>query len=269
MSQYPFVTTELNFVPAGIRSPEARYLGDAGEAVRNYDPEPRSVQVINGRLQEDRYTLDESGFEFVIRPTALDPVTVDDDPRIRDIYYPEVLDTLKSATGADEIVIFDHTIRIAANAAGRHPVLNAHNDYTESSAPKRLAELIGQAEADRWFRSRVIQVNLWRPLAGPVEALPLALLDARSLGPTDLRETALIFPHRTGQIYHVSHSTRQRWTYFPDMVPSEAILIKGYDSARDGRARFTPHSAFVDPNTPRNAARRHSIEVRAFLRLAE
>ncbi len=46
------------------------------------------------------------------------------------------------------------------------------------------------------------------------------------------------------------------------MGADEAVLIKGYDSATDGRARFTPHSAFEDPTTPVGAPPRESIEVR-------
>ena len=37
------------------------------------------------------------------------------------------------------------------------------------------------------------------------------------------------------------------------------------DSLDDGRARFTPHSAFEDPNTPEHAAPRESIEVRTLV----
>jgi hypothetical protein len=45
----------------------------------------------------------------------------------------------------------------------------------------------------------------------------------------------------------------------------EAILLKCYDSKDDGRARFTAHTAFDDPNSPPNAAARESIEVRALV----
>jgi hypothetical protein len=40
------------------------------------------------------------------------------------------------------------------------------------------------------------------------------------------------------------------------------LFIKCFDSARDGRARLSAHSAFVDPTTPANAPARESIEVR-------
>jgi hypothetical protein len=46
------------------------------------------------------------------------------------------------------------------------------------------------------------------------------------------------------------------------MRPDEVMLLKCFDSARDGRARFTAHSAFDDPNTRENAPPRESIEVR-------
>jgi hypothetical protein len=266
MTQYPFTTAKISFVPAGVREPTATYHGDTGEATRNYEPEMREVQIVNGRLQQDRYTLDQNGFELVHQPTQLGPVTEDADPTIKSVYYPEVTEILKQTTGAREVLIFDHTIRITGNANGRHPVQSAHNDYTETSAPKRVKDLLGAQEAQRWLSTRVAQVNLWRPLVGPVTALPLALLDAQTLGPVDLRPSALIFKDRTGQIYHVSHSSGQRWTYFPNMSTQEAILIKGYDSDTSGRARFTPHTAFTDPSTPDGLDMRHSIEVRAFLR---
>jgi hypothetical protein len=49
------------------------------------------------------------------------------------------------------------------------------------------------------------------------------------------------------------------------MTPDEVLLIKGWDSVQDGRARFTPHGAFDLPDTPDNAAPRESIEVRTLV----
>jgi hypothetical protein len=48
------------------------------------------------------------------------------------------------------------------------------------------------------------------------------------------------------------------------MTPEEAIVFKVYDSAKDGRARFTPHTSFDDPTTPADAPPRESIESRMF-----
>jgi hypothetical protein len=51
----------------------------------------------------------------------------------------------------------------------------------------------------------------------------------------------------------------------PGQATTEAALLKIYDSATDGKARLTAHSAFDDPNTSPNAPPRRSIEVRAIL----
>jgi hypothetical protein len=63
----------------------------------------------------------------------------------------------------------------------------------------------------------------------------------------------------------VKYNPNHRWFYFPEMTPDEALLLKCYDSATDGRTRFGPHTAFVDPTTPADAAPRESIEVRTLV----
>jgi len=49
------------------------------------------------------------------------------------------------------------------------------------------------------------------------------------------------------------------------MRTDEVLLLKCYDSALDGRARFLPHTAFIDPTTPPDAAPRESIELRTLV----
>jgi len=46
------------------------------------------------------------------------------------------------------------------------------------------------------------------------------------------------------------------------------LLFKCYDSATDGRARFTAHTAFDDPTAPDDAPPRESIEVRTLISYA-
>ena len=55
------------------------------------------------------------------------------------------------------------------------------------------------------------------------------------------------------------------------MSPDEVLLLKIHDSAGDGIARLTAHSAFDDPTSPPDARPRRSIELRSlvfFLRCA-
>jgi hypothetical protein len=72
----------------------------------------------------------------------------------------------------------------------------------------------------------------------------------------------LRYRDRDGEIFVMRYSPRHHWWYFPRMAPEYAIMLKTYDSATDGRARFIGHSAFIDPNTRPDAPMRESIEIR-------
>jgi hypothetical protein len=186
---------------------------------------------------------------------------------VREVYYGEIDRLVKAATGAREVVVFDHTVRVAERAVDRGlraPVQLVHNDYTEKSGPQRVRELLGEAAAPARLARRFAEYNVWRPILGPVRMMPLALVDAASIAPGDLVAADLVYQDRTGEIYHGLYNPDHRWFYFPDMRRDEAVLIKCYDSLTDGRARFSLHSAFDDPTTLADAAPRESIEVRCF-----
>jgi hypothetical protein len=72
----------------------------------------------------------------------------------------------------------------------------------------------------------------------------------------------LRYRERDGEIFVMRYSPRHHWWYFPRMTPEYAIMLKTYDSATDGRARFIGHSAFIDPNSRPDAPMRESIEIR-------
>ncbi len=193
-----------------------------------------------------------------------------DDEAVEKVYYPEIEALLRYAVGASRVVIFDATRRSdsgtgATNKDGlRGPASRVHVDYTAKSGPQRVRDLLGEEEAARLAASgaRIVQINVWRPIRGPVQRSPLALADASSVDPADLVATDQLFPSRVGEIYHLAHNPAQRWYYAPRMTPDEVLLIKGWDSLDDGRARFTPHGAFNLPDTPAGAPPRESIEVR-------
>ncbi len=216
-------------------------------------------------------TLDTQGFELHTRPTAVRNFY--DEDEVLDVYYPEVRELLTEVTGASKVHIFDHTIRVEDAGKGeaqllRAPVRRVHNDYTERSGPQRVLDLIDEAEAEQWLSNRYAIINVWRSIGAPVQTTPLAIVDARSIAADDLIPTDLVYSDRVGEIYFVAHSPAHRWHYFPDMNRDEAMLFKSYDSAQDGRARFTPHTAFEHPNVPAGAPSRESIEVRALVSFA-
>jgi len=95
-----------------------------------------------------------------------------------------------------------------------------------------------------------------------VQAWPLALADAGSIAPADVIPADLIYADRTGEILYGIYNPNHRWSYFPRMERHEAALIKCFDSLKDGRARFSLHTAFEDPTTAPDAPPRESIEIR-------
>ena len=74
-----------------------------------------------------------------------------------------------------------------------------------------------------------------------------------------------VFPDRVGEIYQVAHAAGQRWYWASRMQRDEILLIKGWDSLDDGRARFTPHGAFRHPQESDATPARESIEARTYL----
>ncbi len=145
----------------------------------------------------------------------------------------------------------------------REPVFNVHNDYTEWSGPQRVREILPD-EAEALLRHRFAIIQVWRATAEPIQSNPLAIADARSLAPEDLIRAERRYPHRVGETYRIRHNPAHRWFYFPQMRRDEALVFKVFDSAKDGRARFTAHSSFDDPTTPAGAPPRQSIEARTF-----
>jgi len=140
-------------------------------------------------------------------------------------------------------------------------VLSAHNDYTEWSGPQRVRDVMG-AEAERLLERRFAIIQVWRAIIDPIRSNPLAMADARTVAPDDLLIAERRYPNRVGQTYRLKYNPAHRWFYFPQMQRDEAIVFKVYDSAKDGRARFTPHTSFQDPTTPPGAPPRQSIEAR-------
>lgn len=53
------------------------------------------------------------------------------------------------------------------------------------------------------------------------------------------------------------------------MRTDEILLLKCFDSARDGRARFMPHTSFQDPTAGTDVLPRESIELRTLVFFAD
>lgn len=264
------VEAELNYLRAGEGRPVS-YTFEPPPCVpwTSGALEPRRVTIRDARplAAAGKLSLDKSGFERIDHRSALTDFS--DDDAIRSIYYNESAQVLLKATGAEKVVVFDHTLRDSLNGSRatsslREPVRRVHNDQTFVSGPRRVRDHLPADEAAQRLKHRFAIINLWRPL-DVVEQLPLALCDARSIAANDLVPSDLVYKDKVGETFSFTHNPAHRWYYFPKLRPDEALLLKIYDSRDDGTARLTAHTAFEDPTTPEGAAPRRSIELRALV----
>jgi hypothetical protein len=263
------VRAALTFITRSTTKPVFHSAALTGGAPRVFfDTERHIVPIRDVRPRAGALSLEREGFELRRHQTAVSDLY--DDAALEQVYYPEIEALLREVLGASRVIVFDATRRSDGGAGAKNrdglrgPASRVHVDYTEKSGPQRVRDLLGEAEAARLAATgaRIVQINVWRPIVGPVQRSPLALADASSARPQDLIATDQVFPDRVGEIYHLAYHPAQRWYYAPLMTPDEVLLIKGYDSLTDGRARFTPHGAFDLPATPAAAPPRESIEVR-------
>src|SRR5271155_359840 len=262
------VYARLNYLAEAIPKPvNYAYDPPTGIPRRSGKYRSQSVAVHDGRRLSREFSLDTNGFVLTNHETAVRDFY--DPEEVKSIYYPEVERLIKHLTGAERVLVFDHIVRNPVLAecgekGARSPATIVHNDYSFKSAPRRVRDLL-PLEADQLLKNHFVEINVWRAIRGPIESSPLALCDARSLDPTDMVLTDLVYRERVGETLGFLYNPKHRWYYFPRMQRNEAILLKCYDSKDDGRARFTAHTSFEDPNSPPNAAPRESIEVRALV----
>ena len=169
-----------------------------------------------------------------------------------------------------------------AKKRGSHPARYIHIDQSYHGALLRLREHLSDAEVERLTKTRWAIVNVWRPFGRPAERDALAVCDARSVSDSHLRAFTGIPPkmQHDGDVSYLSYdgaipielwnvvapderASQHRWYYCSKLRPDEALLIKQFDSKKEGVARRTPHTSFVseeDQGPPRQ-----SVETRCLV----
>lgn len=94
----------------------------------------------------------------------------------------------------------------------------------------------------------------------------------------DLMPISVHFPQKTSnqryatltegnqfELVYCKYNPSHEWYYRSGMKPGDCLVIKCFDSIRDGKtARKVPHSAFTDP-TNQDDTTRESIEIRCLV----
>src|SRR6185437_5273437 len=206
--------------------PPVRYIDWPEMADKEIPPKYQlhEVAIHNGRPVRDSFKLDTHGFVFADHVSQMKDFT--DEAERKRVYDPEVQAVVKKYSGAAEVLVFDHTIRIgdeqAMNAINaRPPVKGVHNDYTEASAPQRLREIVGEEEAARRLKKRFAIIQTWRPIRKPVMIDPLAMCDGRTIPQEGFILVQRRYKYRTGEVYHIAYNPKHVWFYFPQMTRDE------------------------------------------------
>jgi hypothetical protein len=170
--------------------------------------EPDSVSIRNARLAED-LSLDRQGFVRVHHETAVQDFY--GLAEVERVYYPEIELLLKEATGSEKVVLFDHQVRNIqlfrrGEKQARDYAFTVHNDYTAKSGPRRVPDHLPAEEAEERLQHRFAEINVWRPIRGPVESSPLALCDALSIDSNDFVPVDLVYRDKVGEVYRFTYN---------------------------------------------------------------
>ena len=253
MAEYVTTTVTYSVPPAdGVRAFQSTVKLDpiSGARERNYTRKIPEVQVENIRGREDTVSLDTAGFQFYTSPAKYKGEFLDDEEIKREC-YPESEELIKKLTGANKVVIFDHSKYISRSfpfctiyssqslAIRRHtpgqfdgpgkrqPVQQVHVDQTTAASIARVHRHLPPDEAQALLERRFQIINLWRPISVPALEWPLALCDFRSVDPkNDVFTVALIYPDREGGAYAVKHNPNHKWKYVRGMTPDDFVLFK-------------------------------------------
>ncbi|KAK8214776.1 hypothetical protein M8818_002359 [Zalaria obscura] len=293
-------TAAFNYIdPASIDSSVKPWTKVDGPG-RSFKDLEKKRSLHNIRDEQYSFGTDVSGFDVFASPAK--EKSFRDDKAVREGYYAEVEQLLRERLpGVKKVVIFDHTIRRRQKDAPRQPVQQVHVDQTPGAAEVRVRRHLPAEEAEELLKGRYQIINVWRPIENPASDFPLAVIDWRSTSPQDFVPVDLMYPQRAdsaiddddrgkeklpdeqtlystagyevkGETLSVAPNEEHKFYYMKDMKPDEVMLLKCFDSrgegmpqGKKGLALRTPHTAFVDPNTPKDAPGRQSIEVRCLV----
>ncbi len=229
---------------------------------------------------------DVCGFELVDHRSAVG--RWDDDDEIVAVHHAEMERLARDMTGCDVALVSNH-IKRSPEHAQRHedlaPIAFVHSDFAigydrlvrdsyvdpQRDGPERALERNGITSSDVAAARRLVILQFWRNLGAPKMDFPLAFCDTRTVTPGDARAIPVSDYAGSGVDFEAlavlapTVPEQYRWYAFPELRLDEAVAFRTYDTelVEAGRAWFTPHSAFRDPDVPIGKPARSSIELRA------
>ena len=245
--------------------------------------EPTSVRIRNGRTAS--LDFQKTGFARVDHRSAVENWR--DFDEVKRVHMPEIVQLCREFTGCDTAVAYEPLIRsprTAMTSVDYAPIESVHSDYTEDYRAmvtseshvyqEFLSPLLKQAGlsvSDLANASRLMVLQFWRNIGDQNPDRPLALCDASTVQ----RDEMIPIPvsEYGGQkldfyafaVRAPDDVNRHHWYTFPTLNTEETLMFRTYDSLceEEGRAFYTPHTAFRDPTVGPQAPQRESVEMRA------
>ncbi|MFK8078703.1 MAG: CmcJ/NvfI family oxidoreductase [Granulosicoccus sp.] len=248
-----------------IHKPERQAFElDAGGIVGNLvSPElaATQVRVLDERTAKIDMTFDGTSVEFTAMHTDVD--VLDDERTWRPVYEADIQRILKTKLDIEDVIIFDHTVRIDDDRSNRKPARNVHSDYSIDGAQQRLIDLLGEEQALQWAKGHYAFINVWRPVDEQINSSPLGFILPDSVDEQDWILLDLIYPDRKGQILGLAANPAHQWVYRSKMRPDEVAFFNIFDN--QGLPSIA-HSALDMIENPAINTVRKSIESRTLVR---
>lgn len=219
------------------------------------------ISVRDERSADISTSFEQASVEFAAFHTDVD--VLNDELAWQPSYDTDIKRFLKTRLDIDEVIVFDHTVRIDDETSDRKPARNVHSDYSKNSAQQRLIDLLGEAQAAEWATGHYAFINVWRPVEAEINSSPLGFILPGSVDEQDWILIDLIYPERQGQILGLAANPAHQWIYRSMMTPNEVAFFNIFDN------RGLPsvvHSALDMTENPAKHSVRKSIESRTLVR---
>jgi hypothetical protein len=245
---------------------------------------PVAVDIRDGRQALAELDYERCGFTLLNHGSAVSDWRSEDE--LLRVHIAEIAQLAREFSGCDKAVVYQPLIRspeTAVSHADYAPIETVHSDFTadyramvcEPDRPYRtfldpMLARAGVSRDDVVAAKRILMLQFWRNIGATWPDRPFALCDASTVPSSELY--SILVPEYGGEklAFETFIGTvpdkpgSQHWYTFPGLGIDEVIAFRTYDSRCDdqGRAFWTPHSAFLDPNVGADAAQRESLEMR-------
>ncbi len=215
-----------------------------------------------------------------------------DPAEVERVFYPEIEKLLiEFFPGATDALVYNHDVfdrdytgDRSEDQEAKNPGINAqyanivHNDLNDNSGRVRCRELLtrnlrnfgraqhySEEEADAKMSRRFMSINLAKPME-TVEQFPFVLCAWPSFADQPYITNYRIYDDRVGETTRFTYRPTHEWYWFPHQQRNEVSMLKCYDSVTDGSvARWSFHTACIDPTAPPDARCRKNVVVRSFV----